>query len=559
MSAKGLNIGRRDFLKASGLTAAAAAFTTCVGAGSAPKADACDLRKIFPSKKQSTPEIVFDVDNPIVQTTAGKVRGFIDNGIYTFRGIPYAEADRFEEPHAPTAWDGVRNCVTYGGACPQSPFVIKSNWILYQKMYWVQEENCQKLNVWTADVTAKKPVMVWIHGGAYSTGYANGQYCNDGRSLCDKGDVVVVSINHRLNCLGYLDLSAYGETYRYSGNAGMLDIIAALQWVQDNIARFGGDPDNVTVFGQSGGGCKIMDLQSMPSAEGLFHKCIVQSGRSAGITPDDARLVAKLVFSELGIKEGDVAALSTTEYEKLRVAGDAALKKASEQTGRSLIWCPVVDGDCVTSNTWKVEPFPEQGNDIPMMIGSVLGEMASNAYAMVNNAPYEKNSWDEKTVNDKLTAMYGNKKDAVVNAFQEAYPDHPIVDALYNDLGAHRQESADVLKTRAECNAPVYYYTFAYELPVMGGLVPYHCAELPFVFGNVSKHGTLNGATEEGHKLESIMLGAWSAFAHTGDPNHDGMIDWPAYTTETGATMIFEPECRIGYHHDDELMNVFNG
>ena len=159
MSAKGLNIGRRDFLKASGLTAAAAAFTTCVGAGSAPKADACDLSKIFPSKKPSTPEIVFDVDDPIVQTTAGKVRGFIDNGIYTFRGIPYAEADRFEEPHAPTAWDGVRNCVVYGGICPQESRGIKASEMINPHVFWPMEENCQKLNVWSKDVTAKKPVI----------------------------------------------------------------------------------------------------------------------------------------------------------------------------------------------------------------------------------------------------------------------------------------------------------------------------------------------------------------------------------------------------------------
>ena len=558
MSAKGLNIGRRDFLKASGLTAAAAAFTTCVGAGSAPKADACDLRKIFPSKKQSTPEIVFDVDNPIVQTTAGKVRGFIDNGIYTFRGIPYAEADRFEEPHAPTAWDGVRNCVTYGGACPQSPFVIKSNWILYQKMYWVQEENCQKLNVWTADVTAKKPVMVWIHGGAYSTGYANGQYCNDGRSLCDKGDVVVVSINHRLNCLGYLDLSAYGEAYRYSGNAGMLDIIAALQWVQDNIARFGGDPDNVTVFGQSGGGCKIMNLLCMPLSKGLFHKCIVQSGRNAETLPEDAKLVAKKLFEELGIAEGNVDELKKVEYDRLRVAGDAALSKAGKEVGRSLMWSSVMDGEVQSANAWTAASFPERGNEIPMIIGTVFGEMTSNAMDMLKNADYEKNTWDSAKVDAKLTERYGDKKDAVVTAFQKAYPNKPIVDALYVDM-LYRGDTKKAIETRARTSAPLYTYMFSYEFPTLGGLLPTHCSDLPFVFGNVSKHGTLNGATEEGHKLESIMLGVWSAFAHTGDPNHAGMIDWPAYTTETGATMLFEPECQIGYHHDDELMNAFNG
>ena len=558
MSAKGLNIGRRDFLKASGLTAAAAAFTTCVGAGNAPKADACDLSKIFPSKKQITPEIVFDVDNPIVQTTAGKVRGFIDNGIYTFRGIPYAEADRFEEPHAPTAWDGVRNSVTYGGACPQSPFVIKSNYILTQKMYWVQEENCQKLNVWSKDVTAKKPVMVWIHGGAYSTGYANVQFCNDGRNLCDKGDVVVVSINHRLNCLGYLNLSAYGETYRYSGNLGMLDIVEALKWVQDNIAHFGGDPDNVTVFGQSGGGGKILNLLEMPAAEGLFHKCIVESGRTITMKPSESGLVAKLVFEELGISEGDVETLKTIEYEKLRVAGDNALKKAAQQLGNTLIWCPVLDGDALQNDVLTSDAFSTRAGSVPMIIGTCFAEDTSNAYAMVNGQDYQKNSWDATTIDAKLTEKYGDKKDAVVAAFQKAFPEKTLVDALYVQYLYYRGDSVKMAQKRAKHSAPVYSYSFNYELPTMGGLLPYHCSELPFVFGNVAMSVT-TGATKESYQLESIMLGAWSAFAHTGDPNHDGMIDWPAYTNENGATMIFEKECRIGYHHDDELMAILNG
>ena len=402
MSAKGLNIGRRDFLKASGLTAAAAAFTTCVGAGSAPKADACDLSKIFPSKKPSTPEIVFDVDDPIVQTTAGKVRGFIDNGIYTFRGIPYAEADRFEEPHAPTAWDGVRNCVVYGGICPQESRGIKASEMINPHVFWPMEENCQKLNVWSKDVTAKKPVMFWIHGGAYSTGSSIEQPCYEGHNLCDQGDVVVVSINHRLNCLGYLNLSAYGETYRYSGNAGMLDIVAALQWVQDNIARFGGDPDNVTVFGQSGGGCKIMNLLCMPLSKGLFHKCIVQSGRNAETLPEDAKLVAKKLFEELGIAEGNVDELKKVEYDRLRVAGDAALSKAGKEVGRSLMWSPVMDGEVQSANAWTAASFPERGNEIPMIIGTVFGEMTSNAMDMLKNAEYEKNTWDSAKVDAKL-------------------------------------------------------------------------------------------------------------------------------------------------------------
>ena len=400
--------------------------------------------------------------------------------------------------------------------------------------------------------------MFWIHGGYYSTGSSNEQAGYDGHNLSENGDVVVVSINHRLNCLGFLDLSAYGETYRYSGNAGLLDIIAALQWVQDNIAHFGGDPGNVTVFGQSGGASKVMNLLAMPMAEGLFHKCILQSGFNTSMTPADAQVVTKLVFKELGIAEGDIAALSAVEYEKLRTVGDIAIKKASEQTGRALQWCPVVDNDSQLVNAWDAEIFPVYGGNIPMIIGNCLAEMSSNTVDMAGGKDWQKNSWDDETVNQKLADKYGDKKDAVVEAFKKAYPDKKIADVLYYDT-MFRGSAKTVLPARAEAAAPVYNYMFAYEAPNMGGLMSFHCADIPFVFGNVSKHALANGAGEEGHKLESIMLGAWSAFAHTGDPNHSGMIDWPAYTNENGATMIFEKECRIGYHHDDELMALLLG
>lgn len=552
-----IDLSRRDFLKASGLTAAAAAFTTCIAAQNVPMADACGRDKLMASR--ATPEIVFTPDSPVEQTTAGKIRGFIDSGVYTFRGVPYAEAARFELPQKPAAWQGVRNCVIFGGMCPQDPMTVSDADILNPHVFWPMDENCQKLNIWSKDLTAKKPVMFWIHGGGYSTGSCIEQPCYDGCSLCEKGDVVVVSINHRLNSLGFLDLSAYGEEYRYSGNLGMLDIVAALEWVRDNITRFGGDPDNVTVFGQSGGGRKILNLLAMPAAEGLFHKCIVQSGGPSGVSQEDARVVAKLTFEELDIEEGDVKALAAVEYDKLRLAAAAAQGKASKLLGHSVGWYPVIDGDCLPANIWTAEGIPAQGADIPMIIGSCFAEMTTNAFGMIYGTDFYKNTWDEATVDAKLTEKYGAKKDAVVAAFRKAYPNKPLADALYVALSGYRQDTKAVLKKRAEQDALVYNYVFSYEMPVMGGLLPWHCSDLPFVFGNISKHGTANGATKEGHKLEEIMLGAWTSFAHTGDPNHKGMIEWPAFTNEEGAAMMFEADCRIGYHHDDELFEAVLG
>lgn len=559
MNAKGPTIDRRNFLKTSGLTAAAAAITACIGTHSAPAASAAsaasDMDESNCILRKAAPEIVFDKEEPIAETTSGWVRGFIDNGIYTFRGIPYAEAGRFEEPHAPASWSGIKNCVAYGCACSQAPLVVKDNYILYQKMYWPMSENCQKLNIWSSDPSAKKPVMLWIHGGAYSTGYANGQYCTEGKSLCQKGDVVVVSINHRLNCLGFLDLSAYGEEYRYSGNLGLLDIIAALQWVRDNISRFGGDPDNVTVFGQSGGGGKILNLLEMPAAEGLFHKAIVESGRTVTMRPEEASLVTKQLFTELGIPEGETSALKAVDYEKLRIAGDSALKKVGTQLGCESIWCPVIDGDALQNDVLLANDFSARAGAVPMMIGTCFAEDTSNAYEMVNGLDYQKNEWDTATVDAKLTEKYGDKKDLIITEFRKAFPEKPLVDALYVQYLNYRGDSLKITQKRAKHSAPVYNYSFNYELPTMGGLLPYHCAELPFVFGNVAMSIT-TGATKQSYRLEDIMLGAWSAFAHTGTPNHKGMIDWPAYTNENGATMIFDTACRIGYHHDDGLLSA---
>ncbi|MGN0662326.1 MAG: carboxylesterase family protein [Faecalibacterium sp.] len=556
MSASNLKMDRRNFLKTSGLTAAAA-ITAYVGTHSAPAASAASASADVDESNcilgKTTPEIVFDKENPIAETTSGWVRGFIDNGIYTFRGIPYAEADRFEEPHKPSAWAGIRNAVVFGGMAPQAPMRLKASEILNAHTVWPMEENCQKLNVWSKDVKAKKPVMFWIHGGGYSTGSCIEQPCYDGRNLCENGDVVVVSINHRLNCLGFLDLSAYGEEYRYSGNLGLLDIVAALQWVQDNISRFGGDPDNVTLLGQSGGGGKVLHLMDMPVAKGLFHKGIVQSGFRSTLTQNEAQTVTKFLFEELGLPEGDVASLKKLDYDKIRVAGDAALKKASAS------WSPVVDGDCLPVNSWTADGESSPASVVPMIVGSCFAEQTSNALKFVNGSEYEKNSWDATTVDAKLTEAYGSKKDAVVVAFQKAYPNKPLADALYVELpttGFFGTEAKGVLERQATRNVPVYRYMFSYEFPVVGGLLPWHCSDLPFVFGNVSKHGVANGATKEGHKLETIMLKAWAAFAHNGDPNHPGMIDWPQYTNENGAAMIFDKTCRIGYHHDDELFAV---
>ena len=560
-------ISRRSFMKSSVLAGAAAAMAgaTAVTASAATPAPAAEeeehcLSELF----NPTPRMVLQFDEPVVQTQSGSVRGFIQNGVYTFRGIPYATAGRYEEPAKVAAWSGIRTCCVYGGQCPQAASSLSDAEILNPHVFWLSDENCQTLNIWSKNVgsSTKKPVMFWIHGGGFSSGSAIEMPCHDGHNLCDTGDVVVVSINHRLNCLGFLDLSAYGAQYAHSGNLGIMDIVAALEWVRDNIAQFGGDPGNVTLFGQSGGGRKILTLMQTPSAKGLFHKVICESCGISGVPQADAQVVARHTFAQLGLAEGDVEGLKKTPYDQLLAAATAAQNLATEELGHSVGWYPVFDGDFLPANVWR-GGAGSNSPEIPMIIGNVFAEVTTNAFSIVMAGDSSKNSWDAATVDKKLSDMYGDRKDAVVAAFQKAYPNKPIVDALYVTLNGYRAEELEVLKVRgasyAAGGAPTYNYIFTYEFPTFGGILPWHCSEVPFVFGNVELHAQGNGATDEGLALSRKMVKAWTTFARTGNPNYFGMTEWPAYTAEEGACIMLEPDMYVGYHHDSALFEAALG
>ena len=217
---------------------------------------------------------------PVTDTKYGKVRGIEKDDAFIFRGIKYADAQRFQMPKEVQPWDGIKDAITYACTCPELITPVAGDQQLSPHYYMPQDENCQFLNIWTQtlDSAAKNPVMVWFHGGGWYGGSSLEQYAYDGENLSSHGDVVVVSLNHRLNCLGYMDLSAYGEEYENSNLAGLADLVMALRWVKDNIASFGGDPNNVTIFGQSGGGSKVMYLMQSPEADGLYNRAIVQSG-----------------------------------------------------------------------------------------------------------------------------------------------------------------------------------------------------------------------------------------------------------------------------------------
>ena len=507
----------------------------------------------------------------VVDVEGGKLQGYIRNGIYTYHGVPYAVTERFMPPTKVPAWEGIRLALTYGTMSPQDTsregdiFPPHYFWPHWEPRILAQSYNCQNLNIWTPALDdAKRPVMVWLHGGGHMMGAATVEDVYDGENLSRKGDVVVVSVNHRLNLEGFLNLSAYGEKYKDSFNQSIRDLVAALEWIRDNIANFGGDPANVTLFGQSGGAAKIITLMGTPSAKGLFHKAILQSGATEDsgmtLTPGEtSRYVTELTLKNLGIAPEEIDKIIDVPYAELAAASNKALAQVAEERNiinalgaRSLMWCPVVDGEFIPENPAETK-FTDLAKDVPIIVGSCLNEWVSMPLLadMVNTQSDNKNFWDDAKVGEMLTAKYGDKSGAITDAFLKAYPYKKKADALYVDSWLRtRAKKVAALKADQQ-GAPVYSYVFTWETPIMGGYaLAYHCSELPFVFNNIALSEMATGGGEKAQALADKMSQAWIDFARTGNPG------WEAYTRGNGATMLFDDEPITTYHHDDVLMNI---
>ncbi len=514
-------------------------------------------------------------DLAIVQTTQGKVQGYIRNGIYTYHGIPYAQAtERFVPAQKVPAWDGVKTAFRYGAISPQAdtPEAFASTWETPAYRF-AQDNNAQNLNIWTpATDNKKRPVMIWLHGGGFSSGSSAFLPSYDGANLSRKGDVVVVSINHRLNVLGHLDLSAYGEKYKNSANVGVLDMISALEWVKENIAQFGGDPDNITPFGESGGGAKILALMTTPKAKGLFHKGIVQSGavETMGVqfnSKQASQRATELTLKELNITPENIEALQSLPYERLVSASEKALAQTAEELkmpaplfgGFAMNWQPVVDGDFMPSNPVTEQGFAENAQDIPLLIGSNLAEwqgisMLMNPDQAQNDSPQ---TWSSEETEKRLTAQYGEQKEQIVSEFLQAYPDKSRGDAMFIDSQVIRLPLLKIMSHKAKQKAPVYSYVFSWQSPLLNGVnISHHTAEIPFVFNNLDKVDTVTGNGKEALDLQHKMSQAWINFARTGNPSHSDIPEWQAYNPENGATMIFDNKVRLTHHHDQKLMKL---
>lgn len=484
---------------------------------------------------------------PVVSTTEGKIRGLQLTGVQAFKGVPYADttagANRFMPPAKCKGWTKVRDCFELGHRSPQLLASFHGQVPPEVEAMDRDEpmgEDCLVLNVWTPSVGAahKRPVMVWLHGGGYTSG-SGGFIMYDGANLAQKHDLVVITLNHRLTVFGYLYLAEIGGgRYANSSNVGNLDIVAALEWVHENIAAFGGDPANVTIFGQSGGGGKVSSLMAMPAAKGLFHRAIVESGAEVkGIPAEAATKTAEEYLSKLNLKPTQADQLEKLSTEQLLSVMPAGL-------GGGLNMGPVTDG-----KTLPRDPFdptaPEISAEVPLLIGTVETEVTFFPHQILD--PIDNASLHEH-VKQILRGASDAKVDELIAVYRKGRPKASNTDLyliIASDATFRRGVLIEADRKADQGKAAVYQYYFTWRSPVRGGkLRTFHTLEIPFVFDNVDLAKSMTGDGADRYPLEAKMSGAWAAFARSGNPNHQGLANWPTFNTSQRAVMIFSDECK---------------
>ena len=513
-------------------------------------------KKLFITLAILLPMAVMAQQDPmVVRTESGLVQGINQEGTTGFLGIPYAKVERFMPPKPVDKWKGVRVCDHWGLQAMQNTWGRK---LSEAEM----SEQCCVLNVWTNSTlntphSSLKPVMVWLHGGGFDSGTSA---WNPGMQLAKK-DVVVVSVNHRLNILGFLDLSAVSDKYKYSGNVGMLDVVQALQWVQKNIRQFGGDPTNVTVFGESGGGGKVGTLLCMPQAKGLFHKAIIMSGTILNVnTKQMTEELGQAVLKELNIDAKHIEDINRIPYDTLYAAGQRAMAASigTRKPGTPMMWGfgPTPDGETLLQQPFQ-PGFASISDDIPILIGTTFNELQRLRY-------------DQPMAQDEarreLFRTFGFDANSYLKAFAEAYPDHTPQDLLSIDwlfrpktiitadaVTAHRSS----LLPLTSHPAPLYMYMFTWRSPVNKGSV--HGHELKFCFNTLHHSANeLPQPTEADLRLADTMSSVWAQFAHNGNPNINGLPEWQPYTKENGELMVFDHQCVVRHNHDRRLADIID-
>ena len=515
---------RRDFLKHSGLLIAASSI--------------------------GMPAFAADGDSVVAETTYGRIRGTELNGIKVFKGIPYgattAGKNRFMPPVAPAKWTGVRDALAYGSSAPQSePGARRAASALAVAAAGLpaESEECLVLNVWTPAVhdNRKRPVMFWCHGGGFVTGSGSSPV-TEGLNLARRGDVVVVTINHRLNVLGFTSLEeAGGPEFASSGDVGMMDIVAALRWVRDNISEFGGDPNTVMIFGQSGGGRKVATLLAMPSAKGLFHRATIESGATLRLVePDQGTRVSRELMSTLGIAKDRVRDLQSVPLDRLMSAYFEVVRRMNvDQMTQG--FSPLVDGIVLPGHPFH-PTASTVSSDVPVMLGSTRTELTSSAQE-------SDFSLTDAAMRIRIQQLLGSHADAALQVYSKLNPGATPSD-IYFLIASDYRYSGPVMKIAerraALSKGPVYLYYFRWETPVDGGrLKSPHTIEIPFAFDNVKAATRLTGGGPEAMALADKVSDTWIAFAKTGNPNNPKMPRWSAFNATDRPTMVFNTESRV--------------
>ena len=492
-------------------------------------------------------------DYAVTQTQYGKVQGYILDDVYTYLGIPYGAptggANRFLPPQKPESWEGIRPALFYGNDAPQNmdnKWRNNSGTFTDHWNYFDVSEDCLNLNVWTPAPDGKKrPVLVWMHGGGFSSGNSVEQDGYTGANLARGGDIVFVSVNHRLNAFGFTDLSSSGDpAFKESGNVGILDLVASLQWVHDNIANFGGDPGNVTIIGQSGGGAKVCDVISMPAAKGLVHKAVALSGNAtSAMDPATSAAIGAAILKNV---RGDVKKLQAMPWEEYYAF---AHRVASGRGGFS----PVADGAVLPADGFFKD---DVAADIPLILCTTTSEFSLSK----ENLEMENLTFDGAVA--VVRDQYGQANaEEILKAYQAAFPDKKPIE-LVNLTVAQRKNVLATANAKSQQKAPVYLAWFDYNAPLFGGRIrAFHCSDICYWFKNTDLMVTHTGGGAEPRGVSDQMSAALLAFMRTGNPNCPEIPEWPAYTPEDAPTMIFDVKSEVRNAPDRaalELMSDFN-
>lgn len=503
------------------------------------------------------------VRTKVVKTTNGSVQGLVQNGVQIFKGIRYGAEPvgglRFMPPQKPAPWKDIADATEFGApaiqmmrgvmASPVTDFErqLSTSILPIPQETKIGNEDCLFLNVWTRGLGdgKKRPVMVWLHGGGFMAG-SGAWPIYDGTNLARKGDAVVVTVNHRLNVFGHLYLGGLaGDAYAKSGNAGMLDLVAALEWVRDNIEAFGGDPGNVTIMGESGGGAKVCVLLAMPDGKGLFHKAIIQSGPWLRGRPKDAATrLAKGVLDELQVSAGDVKTLQAIPAHAIVSAAFASTAK-TEGLGMYGFanLSPVVDGAVLPADPFT-PAAPAVSANIPIVIGWNKDEMT-----LFNAAEPWFGKLTEAEMMERAKQIAGAKSEGLIAAYRKLHPNYTPT-YIFNLVMSYTVVFADSLtlaeRKAAQKAAPVYIYYLVWEAPVANKQFKTpHLLDVPFMFDNVEKARVLVGPGPQPQALAKQMSDAWLAFARTGNPDAKSIPHWPAYTAEQRSTMVFDVKSHV--------------